>query len=76
MIYLQGPYFWNLEWDELSAKLKRLTNAQNLRKILLDPGYMVRAAVLLAQSQTLSGQGEHFWELILLSGLVLHVSGS
>lgn len=34
------------------------------------------AALLLAQSQALSRQGEHFWELILLSGLVLHVFGS
>lgn len=29
-----------------------------------------------AQSQAQSSQGERFWELILLSGLVLHVSGS
>lgn len=72
VIYLEWPYFWNPKWNELSE----YTNSQNLGKILLDPGYTVRAATLLAQSQTLSGQGEHFWELILLSGLVLHVSGS
>lgn len=44
--------------------------------MLLDPEYTVRATTILARSQTRSGQGEHFWELILLSGLVLRVSGS
>lgn len=73
--YLEGPYFWNPRGDELSA-VSEYTNSQNLWKVLLDPGYMVRAATFLSQSQTLRGPGEHFWELILLSGLVLHVSGS
>lgn len=76
VIYLQWPYFWSLKWDELSA-VSEYTHSRNLRKILLDPGYSVKAATLLAQSQAWNGQeGRFFGELILLSGLGLHVSGS
>lgn len=74
MIYPQCPYSWNPKWDELSVS--EYTNSWNLRKILWDPGYWVRAATLPAQSQAQSGQGECFEALILLAGLVLHVSGS
>lgn len=75
MIYPKCPYSWNPKWDEISA-VSEYTNSWNLRKILWDPGYWVRAATLLAQSQALSGPGECFEALILLAGLGLHVSGS
>lgn len=73
---------WNPQQDDISA-VSEYTNSWNLRKILWDPGYWVRAAMLLAQSQALSVRPRSCFEaLILLAGLILladlglHVSGS
>lgn len=53
MISPQCPDSWNPQQDDISA-VSEYTNSWNLRKILWDPGYWVRAAMLLAQSQALS----------------------